>query len=110
MQRADDWGYVYYSPDPLAPNRFGGSAERKRGYVFKDGESLLARWPNGSVSEARVRLKRYSDTVHDMGHSYEVGGRYPVLLRDVDGVSLEVPLDQVEIEASALDGRARGLS
>jgi hypothetical protein len=74
---------------------------------FSKRKSVTVRWPDGKVGKyklhSRLRVRSYGD----MGHTYEASSYVYFFRIRVHGVSLEVPIEKVEVDLQGAETAPR---
>lgn len=99
LQEGSDWGRVYYAlPGKLLAN---GHASISNGLPLREG-SMTIRMPDGTVLHACLQRRVSTDTVSDHGHSYPVEQVRFGFSFQFHGISVWVPITEVELRLADL--------
>jgi len=54
---------------------------------------LVVQWPNGVKEDVVLTWKESYVTIFDMGHNYQVVQIYPIIKKDVNGIIIDIDLN-----------------
>jgi hypothetical protein len=54
--------------------------------VFEEGQEVNVKWPNEEITRENISLKHYTENINDMGHSYKVDGKVPIIKISIRGL------------------------
>jgi hypothetical protein len=69
----DDWGNVgYYLKAKKSSAGTWGHEEQDQSFRLKNGDKLVVKWPDGTLTNEVCKIVSVTNTVHDHGHEYTV--------------------------------------
>lgn len=97
INKIDDWGQISYIIGNVVKSSAGTiSTSSQTSPIVKAGIYTI-KWKSGRVEDVKIFTKKVSETINDMGHSYEVTSDIPFLSLDYYGNKIEVELSQLDI-------------
>ena len=84
----DDWGTRYYYLRAWKKHGSWSHSSQDRADRLEPGDVLRVRWPDGCVTEETLAGKEMTDTIPDMGHSYDIRYRQVGIEVIVHGIRL----------------------
>ena len=69
LERCSDWGWIYFALPGKGLSERGTADLRKYAIVFKEGESVQVRFPDGTAWRTVVEHKEFHGEVSDHGHA-----------------------------------------
>jgi hypothetical protein len=95
----DDWGYVqYFLGGSLSSSGTASNRDQDPAMLLKNGDKVKVKWPDGKVSNEIVCIRKYDNTVHDMGHKYTVEAEFGFVKAKVRGTAVEIDINGLKMK------------
>jgi hypothetical protein len=102
----DAWGSKgYYLKAKKSAAGTWGHEGQDQSFRLKNGDKLEVRWPDGTLTQTRVRIAEVTETVFDHGHEYPTRSENLYLRSEMKGT--KVDLDTRDLLSKIRVRRAR---
>jgi hypothetical protein len=87
LKKQNNWGNYYYEKvEDIEKSLMGIIKRENLTLLFKEGQEIKVKWPNGEVTRERITMKRYTEKINDMGREYTLDGEIPRIKLSIRGI------------------------